>query len=542
MSASSDTSSIIEQIDIVKEISKHVQLIPKGSEYTACCPFHLEDTPSFFVNPQKRLFYCFGCQVGGNVINFKALIAGLNTKDAVQALANEYGLQISKQPSRQPLKDCLSVAQNLYLKYLKQSDKAQAYLKSRGLSTDIIDAFGVGYVPDEWQVLSKNNNISKKDALNLGMIIDKNGRSYDRFRSRVMFPIHDHLGTLVGFGGRSIDDSKPKYLNSADSDLYHKREVLYGLHQAIKAKEKHLIVVEGYMDVIALHQAGFKGAVASLGTAFTSEQFSLICQYADQLTFCFDGDRAGKSAAEKAFQTLLPLIRDQVACSFLFLDEGEDPDSYIQNHGAEAFRNQLEHALPFSTFLEDQASIDLNTKILDHQAQFIKRVHAFLEQMPNSITKKLIQKKHQLKVTASPAPKVTPQKKQNPKIWRLLELIFQYPSLRKEYLLSEDTKWFLPKVCQSALTMLDEQPNLSFAGFCQQQQLQYMPSIISASDDEERAKKELCDMIEKLKAATIKHHINLLIEKSKREGLSTEEANKLQQLLLKKQNLQKNFN
>ncbi|MDC3181208.1 DNA primase [Gammaproteobacteria bacterium] len=536
-----DTSSIIDSIDIVKEISKYVQLTPKGGEYTSCCPFHVEDTPSFFVNPQKRLFYCFGCQAGGNVINFRSMIAGLQLKDAVLALANDYGLQVQNISSKQPLKDCLIAAQSIYLNALPSSSNATTYLTNRGFKADTLTQFGVGYVPDEWQVLTKDPKINKKDALVLGMLIKKNDRVFDRFRGRITFPIHDHLGTIVGFGGRVIGDAKPKYLNSTDSELYHKREVLYGLFHAIQAKSKHIILVEGYLDVIALHQAGFKGAVASLGTAFTSEQFKLVCQYADQLTFCFDGDRAGYSAAEKAFQTILPLIRDQLACAFLFLEDGEDPDSYIQSHGAENFGQRISRATSFTAYLEHRAQSGLNIQILDHQAQFIKRLHEHLVQMPNSITKRLIQKKHTLKIQAELSRvKKTVAIKKDMKEIRLITLCFQYPELfQSKQLLLSSALDELPELCQTAITSLFKEPKLSLASFCVRLQLTYTPSLINQAIDAASVEKEFIDIVQKLRANGIKAKIDQLITKSKVGSLTENEGIMLQALLIKKRDLQK---
>lgn len=537
---SADISQVIESVDIVQEISKYVQLKQKGNEFSACCPFHNEDTPSFYVNPLKRLFYCFGCQTGGNVINFRANIAGLQFKDALTALAREHGIKIeSHAKPTAPLRETLDTALSMYRSMLLEQPSAQAYLKERHLSQEVIQQFEIGFANDEWQMLSGSRKIKQAHAESLGMIIPKNGRYYDRFRARVMFPIRDHFGALCGFGGRCLGDEKPKYLNSPESSLYHKSKILYGLNHAIKAKSKHMIVSEGYLDVIALHQAGFTGGVAPLGTAFTTEQFHLLCQYADEITFCFDGDAAGIKAANKAFETVLPHLRDQVACFFLFLDKDEDPDSIIQKGGAALFEQKMQKRLGLSCYMDQICSQGLDISRLEHKAIFLKKVAEVLKLMPSSITKRLIQKKHQfntavkIEKTAVPAVKTSLE-------MRLIELLFSCPGVvANNQMVFESYKRYLPPLSQSALETLTTAPHASLAEFIETTGVDYRPSQLALQSDENAVCQELSDLLYRMKLNRLTQAIKTLTDRGRSAPLSEVDNQKLQSLFKTKHEMQK---
>ncbi|MCP8351747.1 DNA primase [Candidatus Synchoanobacter obligatus] len=471
---SSHATSVIDGVDIAEEISKFVKLKPSKNELLGLCPFHTEDTPSFYVNPQKRLFYCFGCQAGGNVINFRAKIQGLSNADAIEALGKDYNIKLSGSfIDHQSHYQVLETALHLYQNTLKQSIEAQNYLQSRDLTAGSIQAFKIGYAPNGWQNLAGLKQINSKHAKELGLIIDNAKGGYDRFRHRIMFPIYTHHGSLVGFGGRSLGDEKPKYINSSESALYNKSRILFGLNQALQNQQKQLILVEGYMDVISLHQAGFTGAVASLGTAFTASHFQLAAKYAESIVFCFDGDEAGQKAADKTFHTILPLVRDQISCYFLTMPRGEDPDSFIKNNGIEAFRAKLTAARPFSTHLLEHYPLSSNPS-LEEKAQQYDHLQKLLNHMPNSILKRLIiEQIPQLSNNHKPIRASKSSEKPNHNM-RFIELAFSYPELiisqkdsLKQYLA------ILPSTVQLAIQRVLSNPQTSLAGFLTEENISF---------------------------------------------------------------------
>lgn len=472
---SSGASVIIDKVDIAAEISKHVQLRPSKNELLGLCPFHNEDTPSFYVNPSKKLFYCFGCQSGGNVITFKAMINGMTNADALSALAKEYNIQLGKENSNRVYYDTLNLATHYYQNQLKLSKTAQSYLAQRQLSADDIKQFKIGYTQDEWRQLERIPQLNQSAAKKLGLIIESTKGGYDRFRNRIIFPIISHHGQIVGFGGRSIGEEKPKYINSAESHIYQKGDILYGLYQALGHHAKHLIVVEGYMDVIALHKAGFYGAVAALGTAFTVSHFMLAARYADNITFCFDGDLAGQNAQEKTFQNILPHIRDQVSCYFLSLPEEHDPDSYIQTHGQKSFTDLLERATPFSEYLLNH-QLDGPLQSLEHKAKHQDHVRSLITKMPDSILKSLLRKEIGMKSEPKTPSVKTTKTKRLPEL-ELIELLFhQRESL---HLLPEDIKILttsLPPLAKSAWHLLSNNPKSNLAQFLLENNIPYTPS------------------------------------------------------------------
>ena len=355
--------SLLGRVDIVDVIDRYVKLKKAGSNFQACCPFHNEKTPSFSVSPSKQFYHCFGCGVHGNAIGFLMEYSGQTYPDAIRTLAESVGLQVpeEKGPARPQSQQAPALAAlmmdalNYYRSELKRSPVAIEYLKKRGLSGEIAARYGLGYAPDGWQNLESVYPDYKAAILkDTGLIIEnEQGKKYDRFRDRVMFPILDSRGNVIGFGGRVIGEGEPKYLNSPETPLFEKGRELYGLYQARRAirDANRVVVVEGYMDVVALAQHGVENAVATLGTATTATHVQKLLRLADNVVFSFDGDNAGRKAAWRALEVALPVLADGKAVSFLFLPAEDDPDTFVRAHGKDAFVKELDTARPLSQFL-----------------------------------------------------------------------------------------------------------------------------------------------------------------------------------------------
>jgi DNA primase len=361
---------LLSRVDIVDVIERHVQLRKAGQNYVARCPFHNEKTPSFSVSPSKQFYHCFGCGAHGNAIGFVMEHAGIGYVEAVKELAAMVGMTVPEQRARdaaariQPgpdLAQCLLRAARFYKDQLKRSERAIGYLKQRGLNGEIAARFGLGYAPDDWQALAEafpdyKTLAALKDA---GLVIDaEGGRRYDRFRDRIVFPIANPRGAIIGFGGRVIDAGEPKYLNSPETPLFEKGRELYGLFQARQGLREsgRAVVVEGYMDVVALAQSGVPGVVATLGTATTPMHVEKLLRLTDEIVFCFDGDEAGRRAAWRAVETSLGKLVDGKRVGFLFLPDGDDPDSYVRREGREAFELRLREAIPLSEMIVRELS------------------------------------------------------------------------------------------------------------------------------------------------------------------------------------------
>ncbi len=400
---------LIARVDIVDIIDSALPLRRSGKNYAACCPFHKEKTPSFTVSPDKQFYYCFGCGANGNAIGFLMDYHHQSFVDAVESLAQRAGLEvpreINEKQSRQHnqnkiLYEILEKASDWYQQQLRSSpDKELAvnYLKGRGLSGQIAKEFLVGYAPPGWNGLLNAESLNKfrpEQFVEAGLSICKNEQGshdkalqYDRFRDRIMYPIRDSRGRVIAFGGRVLGDDKPKYLNSPETPVFSKGKELYGLYEAKQADNKlsKIVVVEGYMDVIALAQMGIKNAVATLGTAISSEHLHLIFRTVSEVVFCFDGDSAGLRAAERALHTSLPFAQDGRQVRFLFLASGEDPDSMVRKEGPELFRHQMDNAKPLSEFLFEYASQGINLTSMDGKATLAKAATPLINQIPKGI-------------------------------------------------------------------------------------------------------------------------------------------------------------
>jgi len=377
---------LLNRVDIVDVVQRYVQLRKAGTNYVGLCPFHNEKTPSFSVSPTKQFYHCFGCGVHGNAIGFLMAYASLGYVDAVKDLASQAGMQVPESQPRSPeeaarkerepdLYALMEKAMDFYRAELKKSPRAIEYLKGRGLTGEIAARYRIGYAPDDWQALQGSfSNYEDKSLVEVGLVIqNEEGKRYDRFRDRVMFPILNARGAVIGFGGRILDKGEPKYMNSPETPLFEKGRELYGLPQARDAIRTagRVLVVEGYMDVVALAQFGVGYAVATLGTATTPVHVSKLLRLADELVFSFDGDAAGRKAAWRALEVSLPLAPDHKPIRFLFLPEGEDPDTYIRKHGREAFETRVREAETLSQFLLAQLRAECDLGTAEGRARFL---------------------------------------------------------------------------------------------------------------------------------------------------------------------------
>ena len=354
---------LLHRVDVVDLIDGFVPLKKAGANYAACCPFHNEKSPSFTVSPTKQFYHCFGCGAHGTAISFLMEYSGLGFVDAIKDLSSRVGLQVPEDEGRRAhdgpkitaLTDLMARAAKYYYEQLKRSETAIDYLKARGVSGEIAQKFGIGYAPDGWQNLGAAFDDYTISELQVAGLVIKNeqGRLYDRFRDRVMFPIMNQKGEVIAFGGRVMGEGEPKYLNSPETPLFEKGREVFGLPQARAAlRDKDTaIVVEGYMDVVALAQHGVGNAVATLGTATTATHVQKLLRQVDRIVYCFDGDNAGRKAAWRALENSLEALPEQKSIGFVFLPDGEDPDSYVRSQGTEAFERLITQAMPLSEFL-----------------------------------------------------------------------------------------------------------------------------------------------------------------------------------------------
>ncbi|WP_428944244.1 DNA primase [Pantoea sp. FN060301] len=390
-------NDLLARTDIVDLIDARVKLKKQGKNYHACCPFHNEKTPSFTVNGEKQFYHCFGCGAHGNAVDFLMNYDRLEFVESIEELATLYGLEVPyesgtgptqmERHQRQNLYQLMASVSEFYQQSLKENPAAGAreYLARRGLSDEVIRHFSIGFAPANALKRFSGNQDNRQSLIDAGMLVtNEQGRSYDRFRERVMFPIHDKRGRVIGFGGRVLGDAMPKYLNSPETDIFHKGRQLYGLYEAQKnhPEPAKLLVVEGYMDVVALAQFGIDYAVASLGTSTTPEHIQLLFRTTDNVICCYDGDRAGREAAWRALETALPYMNDGRQLRFMFLPDGEDPDTLVRKEGKEAFEARMEQAMPLSAFLFDTLLPQVDLRSPDGRAQLSTLALPLISQVP----------------------------------------------------------------------------------------------------------------------------------------------------------------
>ncbi len=393
---------LIARVDIVEVVGGRVQLKKSGREFSACCPFHGEKTPSFYVSPQKQFYHCFGCGAHGNALGFLMEYEHMEFVEAVEDLARLVGVEVPREGGGQKreraepdLYAVLEEAANFYRRALKDDDTAVEYLKQRGLTGEIVAEYGIGWAPGGWDALTKalGGGDAKRTLLErAGMLARKDDRVYDRFRERVMFPIRDARGRTIAFGGRVIGGGEPKYLNSPETPVFHKGRELYGLYETKQVMRDipRMLVVEGYMDVVALAQHGIRYAVATLGTATTADHLHRLFRVAPEVVFCFDGDSAGRAAAWRALEQALPECKEGRQLRFLFLPDGEDPDSMVRKEGAEAFERRVAKATPLSEFMLDSLSAQVDMESLDGRARLVELARPMFARVPDGVFRHLL--------------------------------------------------------------------------------------------------------------------------------------------------------
>lgn len=399
-------ADLIERVPLSEVIGSRITLKKSGSSLTACCPFHQEKTPSFHVNAQKNFYHCFGCGANGNSINFLREHDNLNFNEAVEELAKIAGVEIPREAAvmkvyslQNKMSDALEYANVCYRDALKKhpnKDIAQKYLAKRGLTEDVIAQFSIGFAPAESDFLSaKASPDVLKALIEARAVSDKGAKLYDLFQNRLMFPIRNSRGKTIAFGGRTLGNDKAKYINSPESEVFHKSHELYGLFEANQANRRleRLLIVEGYMDVVALAQYGITYAVATLGTATNTDNLTQMLRRCQNLVFCFDGDNAGINAARKAMENALSLYEDGMQLSFLILPQGEDPDTLVREEGKEVFERRIDQAKPLSEFIFDVYAADLNLNIAEHKGLLKERVEPQLEKIKSAVFKSALRQR-----------------------------------------------------------------------------------------------------------------------------------------------------
>ncbi|MDB6096060.1 MAG: hypothetical protein JWM09_338 [Francisellaceae bacterium] len=398
--------TVLSRLDIKEIISRHVKLRKAGTNYVGLCPFHNEKTPSFTINSNKQFYYCFGCNKNGDAIQFLMELENLSFVESVEKLAAYLGmdLPIDEVDKEKIIKNdkiylALKMAAHYFQENLKNKsicETAVGYLKSRGILGKTAKEFGIGLANNSWDGLSKalnSNDIQTPDLIEAGLIIKKDtGKVFDRFRNRIMFPIWDKRGRVVGFGGRIIDVGEPKYLNSPETKVFNKSSEIYGLYQA-KQKNKELtslIIVEGYLDVISLSQAGITNTVATLGTALTPNHLTELFKEVQDLIFCFDGDKAGREASKRTLKLTIPFLEDGRRVRFIFMPDNCDPDSFIQSKGKEAFENLCQRAMPWADYLFKTLTQSLDLSLMDDKARAVSLFKPWLEELPQGTFREML--------------------------------------------------------------------------------------------------------------------------------------------------------
>ncbi|KTD23156.1 DNA primase [Legionella londiniensis] len=554
---------ILHRTDIVEFIDGYVPLKKRGNSHIACCPFHHEKTPSFNVVAKKQFYHCFGCGASGNVISFAMNYLQLSFIEAIDTLAQRLGMQVprdNKSGHNQTLSlySLLTEVAKFYQQQLKTSgQQAVLYLKNRGVSGEIAKLYQLGYAPQGWHSLESKFRKYKKELITTGMVVQKeDGKIYDRYRHRIIYPIHDRHGRIIGFGGRSIDpEQQPKYLNSPETVIFQKSRELYGLHQVIQQNSNppKIIIVEGYMDVIALAQFGIFNAVAALGTATSSYHIQLLSKYTRQLVFCFDGDAAGRKAAWRALESCFPHLNEGLDASFVFLPEGHDPDSMVRLEGKEGFLERMIGALSLSKFFLMHIMHDIDCSTLAGKSRLLNAASPYLQKMGEGPYRQLLINElaritrldihrinhllaeHKYEKNVEPGIPI----KRSP-IRIAIALLLQHPEI---YLLCKEQ--INPEILDDAklnvLKTLMEQvagnPEINTATLVESwRDTSYFESLnkLAAWDHqvpEEALAKEFIDIILFLTKQSRENKIQQLLEKARHEGLSEKDRLQLQQML-----------
>jgi len=558
---------LLARVDIVDVVQQRVPLKRAGREWTACCPFHDERTPSFYVSPAKQFYHCFGCGAHGSAVKFLMEYDRLEFPDAVEELAQSVGVTVPHEggPAR-PREDhtdlyaLLDAAAGFYQRALPDSAAAKAYCKKRGLDKDVIERFRIGWAPGGWDAVKRALGTSDARVRMLeqaGMLsTGEKGKQYDRFRERLMFPILDRRGRVIAFGGRILEGDGPKYLNSPETPLFHKGRELFALWQVRQANAKleRLIVVEGYMDVVSLHQAGVTQAVATLGTATTNEHAELLFRAAPDVFFCFDGDRAGRSAAWRALESVLPRMRDGRQAFFLFLPEGEDPDTLVRKEGKDGFEARLKNATPLSEYFYAYLSHDVNVATLDGRARLAEHAKPLLAKLPDGAFRDLMFAELEKRTGVQGAPAhAVPSASRRPApashaprrtlVRSAIAMLLANPGLAQEvtlpYAFAALEKPGIPLLTE-LLDFLQERPGINtalllehFAGREESAALQKL-ALAEFPGEPEALRAEFVDALHKLAEQTTQQRLDRLIRKQSEHGLDEAEKSELRALLSRK--------
>ncbi len=560
---------LLARTDIVELVASRVPLKRQGKEYSSRCPFHDERSASFTVSPTKQFYHCFGCGAHGTAISFLMNYDRLEFLDAVDELAKRVGMEVPRDtqqrnatPDSVDQYAALEAAAKFFQKQLATSEKSRAYFDRRGADDAIRSQFGLGYAPDGFSALrdALGTDPRRMALLERVGLFSKNdkGHVYDKFRDRVMFPIHDRRGRTIAFGGRVLDpEDSPKYLNSPETPLFHKGRELYGLWQVRQANSKieRLIVVEGYMDVIALFQHGITQAVATLGTATTPDHAELLFRNAPDVYFCFDGDAAGKRAASRAMESVLPRMKDGRQAFFLFLPDGEDPDTLVRSEGSAGFDLRLRDATPLSTFFFDEQGIDVNLGTLDGKARMAERAKPLLAQIPDGAFADLMrQRLTELTGVGARANTQTQASSQRPRaqlaptqkrslVRSAIALLLQQPSLalalQPPYAFSALRQPGIALLTE-LVTLVYERPDITTGGvlehFADREETAALQKLASQDMPGEAAlwQDEFADAMAQLEKQTLQQRIDALQAKQREVGLDDDDKAEMRALLLSK--------
>ena len=568
---------LIARADIVEVVGRRVQLKKAGREFKACCPFHDEKTPSFTVSPGKGFYHCFGCGAHGTAIGFLMEFEHMSFVEAIDSLASSMGVEVPRNESDRPARrydelfSLMSSIEKHWQSSLRNDAAAARYLQQRGIDGETARRFGIGYAPDGWSnVLDKFGKTPEaaERLLASGLIIRKdNGKHYDRFRDRIMFPIRDQRGRTIGFGGRAIGDGEPKYLNSPETVLFHKGRELYGLYEARQALRQidQLVVVEGYMDVVALARHGIHFAVATLGTATTTEHLNRLFRLTDNVTFCFDGDRAGRAAAWRALENALPQVREGRQIRFVFLPEGHDPDSFVNAFGAKAFTDAVDEGIALSDFLIEELSgqVDMNT--VDGRARLAELAKPLIHKIPPGVYRELLINRlaATIGLTAAKLDKmlgegadsdvITRQRRARgllgrrgvggtgrpSVVRRAITLLLNHPGAGAQLDVEKLAGVSRPGIdlLHALIETVQAEPNITTAGLLERwrhheegRHLGKLAAVEVPDEEEFDAAGELAACLEQLATAGRRERVNFLIEKQRLRSLTDDEKTELRQL------------
>ena len=570
-----DIDDLIARADVVEVIGKRIQLKKAGREFKASCPFHDEKTPSFTVSPGKGFYHCFGCGAHGTAIGFLMEFEHMSFVEAIESLASTMGVEVPRNESDRPARrydelfSLMAQVEQHWQGCLRDHSAAVDYLKKRGIDGATAKRFGIGYAPDGWSnILDKYGKSPEaiERLLATGLIIRKdNGKHYDRFRDRIMFPIRDTRGRTIGFGGRTLGDGEPKYLNSPETVLFHKGRELYGLFEARQALRHidKLVVVEGYMDVVALARHGIDFSIATLGTATTGDHLNVLFRLTDNVFFCFDGDRAGKAAAWRALENALPQVREGRQIRFVFLPDGHDPDTYVNELGSEAFERALENGMALSDFLIGELASQVDMTTIDGKARLAELAKPLIGKIPQGVFRELLidSLAETVGLTAGKLEKMIgrpdtrgapnqpqfPVRRKRPAVSggrpsvvrRAITLLLNHPAAGDKLDVEKLAGVNRPGVglLHDLIETVQTEPHITTAGLLERwrhddegRYLGKLAAVEVPEEDDFDPAAELSACLEQLALAGRKERIDFLIEKQKLSSLTDDEKSELRQL------------